>query len=173
MQAIGSLNAEVVVEKNDSSLLQIIEHNPTHLILSPGPGNPSHSGISKEALKYFQSKIPILGVCLGLQIIGECHGAKLGHAETPIHGQVEQVHHNGEGLFKGLKSPTPMARYHSLILSSQEWPELLEKSAWTEKGEIMGLRHKSISHLYGVQFHPESFMSDEGPTLIRNFLNVG
>lgn len=172
VQAIGALGAEVIVKRNDTLLSELVKVNPSHLVISPGPGNPSHAGVSKEAILHFASSIPILGVCLGLQVIGVMFGAKISRAPEPVHGQTEPIFHNGKGIFRGLSTPTTMARYHSLILRKEEWPSELEITAWTEEELIMGLRHREIPNLEAVQFHPESFMSTEGTLLLRNFLHV-
>lgn len=173
VQQIGSLGAETLVYRNDSDLNSILSLKPTHLVISPGPGNPSHTGISRAVIEYFQGQIPILGVCLGLQLIGEMNGAEVIRAPEPIHGQTDSIVHDGKGIFKKLSLPTKMARYHSLVLNADTWPsEKLEITARTPSGLVMGLRHRLHPHLEAVQFHPESFMSPEGDLLMRNFLSA-
>ncbi len=170
VQQIASLGAEVFVLRNDLCLQEMIAVNPTHLVISPGPGNPSHTGICRAAIEYYQGRIPILGVCLGLQLIGEIYGAKVVRAPKPVHGQSYEIFHKKESLFSNLATPTMMARYHSLVLT--QIPDCLEITAWTSDHLVMGLRHKTIPHLEGVQFHPESFMSEEGNLLMKTFLET-
>lgn len=170
VQVFGSLNCEVSVYRNDAALKKIIQLNPTHLVISPGPGNPIHAGVSAEAMNYFKNRIPVLGVCLGLQVMGSMHGMKVIRADEAVHGQQSEILHDGKGIFRNLNNPTKMARYHSLVLDKTTLPEELEISAYC--GDlIMGIRHKWISHFESVQFHPESFMSPEGSKLVNNFLN--
>lgn len=171
VQQMGALNCEIFVHRNDAPLSTVLKEDPTHLVISPGPGNPSHAGISRDVVEHFRGRIPVLGVCLGLQLIGEMYGARVVRAPQPVHGQTAAIFHNGEGVFSSIASPTNMARYHSLILDRNSFPSDLEMTAWTEEGLVMGIRHKHIANLEAVQFHPESFMSLEGETLMRNFLN--
>ena len=166
-QALAGLGAVVEVVRNDAVDLE--KGNPTHLVISPGPGRPDKSGKTLAAIHHFSGRIPVLGVCLGQQAIALAFGGHLGLAPAPVHGKVSEVHHDGRGLFRGLPDPFPAARYHSLAVSREGLPPELEVSAWTADGVVMGLRHRTLP-VEGVQFHPESFMTPEGPKLLASFL---
>jgi len=178
VQLIGSLGSEVYVQRNNTDLENLIRLNPTHLIISPGPGNPSHAGISMSAMDYFKGRIPVLGVCLGLQVMGSLYGVEVVRADEAVHGQQSKIFHDGRGVFKDLSNPCLMARYHSLILSSSNSllnSEFLEVTATCENLDmkiVMGIRHKFIANFEAVQFHPESFLSPEGSLLLSNFLSL-
>ena len=174
VQYFGELGAEVTVRRNDEITVADIEAaKPTHLCLSPGPCTPTEAGICLEALDYFKGKLPILGVCLGHQAIGQAFGGHVVRAAKPMHGKVDTLHHNNTGVFAGLPSPFNVTRYHSLIIERDQLPADLEITAWTnnneQTGEIMGVRHKTFN-IEGVQFHPESILSEHGHALLKNFL---
>jgi anthranilate synthase component 2 len=174
VQYFGELGAKVTVKRNDEITVHDIEAaQPTHLCLSPGPCTPTEAGICLEALTYFKGKLPILGVCLGHQAIGQAFGGHIVRAARPMHGKVDVLNHNGKGVFTGLPSPFNVTRYHSLIIERATLPADLEVTAWTDgdaqTGEIMGVRHKTLD-IEGVQFHPESILSEHGHALLKNFL---
>ena len=175
VQYFGELQADVQVFRNDKITVEEIEKlSPTHLVISPGPCTPNEAGISLEAIKHFSGKLPILGVCLGHQSIGQAFGGKIVHANAIMHGKTSIIHHNGQGIFKGIPGPFEATRYHSLVIEKQTMPDCLEVTAWTEneKGdidEIMGVRHKELD-VEGVQFHPESILTEHGHALLKNFL---
>ena len=171
VQYIGEMKAEVIVHRNDKIGLEEAEKiNPTHLVVSPGPGNPSTAGVSKLFIKHFGSKeIPVLGVCLGHQCIGEVFGGKVTEADRMMHGKTSPIYHDGKGIFRDLSNPFEATRYHSLVVREEHVPKELDISAHTSEGEVMGLRHKSLP-VAGVQFHPESIMTNEGKSLLENFL---
>ena len=139
-------------------------------MLSPGPCTPNEAGVSLAVIERFKGRVPILGVCLGHQAIGQAFGGKVVRAKTLMHGKVSRVHHSGEGVFRGLPTPYDATRYHSLAIERASCPDELEVTAWTEDGEIMGVRHRSLP-VEGVQFHPESILTQHGHALLRNFLN--
>jgi para-aminobenzoate synthetase component II len=175
VQRIGELNpnAEIEVHRNDQiSTDRIEERKPTHIIVSPGPCTPREAGVSVDVIDRFASRVPILGVCLGHQCIGQAFGGRIVRNERIMHGKTSPIHHDGEGIFRGLSNPFEATRYHSLVLERESFtqPDFVI-CAWTQEGEIMGVRHKSWP-LYGVQFHPESFLTVEGPRLLQNFLDV-
>jgi anthranilate synthase/aminodeoxychorismate synthase-like glutamine amidotransferase len=170
VQYVGELGKEVEVYRNDKITLEEIEAlSPESIIISPGPGRPDEAGISKSVIQTFAGKIPILGVCLGHQCIAEVHGAEVARGSRIMHGKVSQIYHNEKGIFKGIPSPFMATRYHSLIVKPESLKDLLELTAWTDRDEVMGLRHKD-KNLWGVQFHPESILTDEGKNILRNFL---
>lgn len=172
VQCIGELGREVEVARNDKITLREIEDKtPGHIIISPGPCTPRESGISNEVIKHFMGKIPILGVCLGHQCIAYVLGGEIVRAGRLMHGKTSMIHHDGKTIFRGLANPFEATRYHSLIVRPESLPSCLEVNAWAERDEIMGLRHKECL-LEGVQFHPESFLTEEGPKLIKNFLEL-
>ncbi|OHB89105.1 MAG: anthranilate/aminodeoxychorismate synthase component II [Planctomycetes bacterium RIFCSPHIGHO2_12_FULL_52_36] len=172
VQCIGELGREVEVARNDKITLREIEDKtPGHIIISPGPCTPRESGISNEVIKHFMGKIPILGVCLGHQCIAYVLGGEIVRAGRLMHGKTSMIHHDGKTIFRGLANPFEATRYHSLIVRPESLPSCLEVTAWAERDEIMGLRHKEYL-LEGVQFHPESFLTEEGPKLIKNFLEL-
>jgi anthranilate synthase/aminodeoxychorismate synthase-like glutamine amidotransferase len=173
---LESLGADVTVAKNDAISIEQIELlQPSHLMISPGPCTPNESGISLSAIEHFAGKLPILGVCLGHQAIGQVFGAKVVNAKQIMHGKTSEIFHLAKGVFSGLPSPFIATRYHSLVLADASLPEVLEITAWTqtlsgELDEVMGVRHKHFD-IEGVQFHPESVLSDFGLDLLQNFLN--
>lgn len=167
---VGEMGFPRLVKRNDEiSLTEIALLQPTHIILSPGPCTPNETGISLSLIKYFGHAIPILGVCLGHQTIGQAYGAKVIGAKNPTHGKASYIKHNSEGIFRGLKNPLYVARYHSLALAKENFPSDLEIIACTEDGEIMALQHR-INPVYGVQFHPESILTEQGKDLLYNFV---
>ncbi len=146
---------------------------PSHLVISPGPCTPKEAGVSAALIAHFRGRIPILGVCLGHQTIGDCHGMLVRRNAEPVHGKTSEIHHDGRGLFAGMSNPFVATRYHSLVVDPATIHEDFERTAWTARGEVMGLRWKApagASPLEGVQFHPESFLTVEGPRLLANFL---
>jgi anthranilate synthase/aminodeoxychorismate synthase-like glutamine amidotransferase len=168
-QYLGELGWEPVVYRNDRiTLAQIKEQAPSHIIISPGPGTPLDAGISNDVVRSFGGKIPLLGVCLGHQCIGHAYGGPIVRA-VPMHGKTSLIYHNEKTIYKGLPQPFPAARYHSLIIERRRLPSCLEVSATTATGEIMGVRHRDYI-VEGVQFHPESILTDVGHDLLRNFL---
>ncbi len=170
VQYFGELGAKVKVFRNDEiTLEQIAALNPSQLVISPGPCSPAEAGISVAAIKAFAGKLPILGVCLGHQSIGVAFGGKVVHAKRLMHGKTSQVQHTGQGVFRDLPNPLLCTRYHSLAIERDSLPDCLAVTAWTEDGEIMGVRHKTLA-VEGVQFHPESILSESGHDLLRNFL---
>ncbi|OXM82480.1 aminodeoxychorismate/anthranilate synthase component II [Paenibacillus rigui] len=171
VQYLGELGEQVEVRRNDEIDLAGIEAlKPDHILISPGPCTPNEAGISLSLIEHFKGKIPILGVCLGHQSIGQVFGGEVIRAERLMHGKTSPILHDGKTLFKNLPSPFTATRYHSLIVNRETLPDCLEISAETAEGEIMGLRHKEYP-IEGVQFHPESIITDHGLTILRNFLN--
>jgi anthranilate synthase component 2 len=169
-QYLSELGEQVVVVRNDKTTLNEIEKmKPCQIVISPGPSTPLRAGISNEAIRHFSPKLPILGVCLGHQCIGYSYGASVRQAKEIMHGKSSQIYHSGRGVFVGLPSPFPAIRYHSLVVLRDGLPDCLEVTAWTEDGTIMGLRHRQYP-VEGVQFHPESFMTQVGKDVLRNFL---
>ena len=175
VQYLGELGAEVVVRRNDQVTVAEIESmRPERILVSPGPCTPSEAGISVELIRHFAGKLPLLGVCLGHQAIGEAFGGNVVRAPKLMHGKTSEVQHDGKTVFRGLKSPMVATRYHSLIVEDKSLPAELEVSAWTKDGTsrtIMGLRHKKFP-IEGVQFHPESVLTTDGKELIANFLRA-
>ena len=171
VQYLGELGEEVKVVRNDDLGVDAIEQlAPGRIVLSPGPCTPNEAGVSLAVIERFKGRIPILGVCLGHQAIGQAFGGKVVRAKTLMHGKISRVHHSGEGVFRGLPTPYDATRYHSLAIERASCPDELEVTAWTEDGEIMGVRHRSLP-VEGVQFHPESILTQHGHALLRNFLN--
>ncbi|MEG4110074.1 aminodeoxychorismate/anthranilate synthase component II [Microcoleus sp. S13_C5] len=177
VQYLGELGAElpvaseVQVYRNDQiSLAEIRRLQPAAVVISPGPGRPEDAGISLELIKELGPTVPILGVCLGHQSIGQVFGGKIVSAPVLMHGKTSQVEHAGVGVFQGVESPMIATRYHSLVIEKQSCPEVLEITAWVEDGTIMGVRHREYPHIEGVQFHPESILTTSGKQLLRNFL---
>ena len=177
VQYLGELGAElpvaseVQVYRNDQiSLAEIRQLQPAAVVISPGPGRPEDAGISLELIKELGPTLPILGVCLGHQSIGQVFGGKIVSAPVLMHGKTSQVGHAGTGVFQGVESPMIATRYHSLVIEKQTCPEVLEITAWVEDGTIMGVRHREYPHIEGVQFHPESILTTSGKQLLRNFL---
>ena len=171
VQYLGELGQEIIVRRNDEINLDGIEAlKPDQILISPGPCTPNEAGISLDLINHFKGKIPILGVCLGHQSIGQAFGGDVVRADKLMHGKTSQIHHDGAGLFAGLPNPFTATRYHSLLVKRETLPDCLEITAWTVDGEIMGLRHKSYP-IEGVQFHPESIITEHGHDMLRNFLN--
>ncbi|NIH15698.1 aminodeoxychorismate synthase component II [Serratia symbiotica] len=173
-QYFCELGAEVLVKRNDELQLADIERLvPQHLVISPGPCTPNEAGISLAAIRHFAGKLPILGVCLGHQALGQAFGAEVVRARKVMHGKTSLIHHFGCGVFRGLNLPLTATRYHSLVLKAETLPECFEVTAWSERNgerdEIMGIRHRQLA-LEGVQFHPESILSEQGHQLLDNFL---
>lgn len=176
VQYFGELKVDVQVHRNDQITIKEIERlMPEYLVISPGPCTPNQAGISIEAIRHFSGKIPILGVCLGHQSIGQAFGGNIVHAKEIMHGKVSQIYHKGEGVFKNLYSPLEATRYHSLVIDIETLPDYLEITAWTENDggtidEIMGVRHKAFP-IEGIQFHPESILTQHGHAMLKNFLD--
>jgi len=170
VQYFGELGADVRVYRNDAITLDQIEQlAPKQLVISPGPCSPKEAGISVAAIQHFAGKLPILGVCLGHQSIGAAFGGNIVHAKRQMHGKISPIQHADVGIFRGLPNPFKATRYHSLAIERETLPDCLEITAWTEDGEIMGVRHKSL-YIEGLQFHPESIMTEGGHQLLKNFL---
>jgi len=174
VQYLGELGEKIKVFRNDKISIKDIEQlNPNHIIISPGPGVPSEAGISEQVIKYFTGKIPVLGVCLGHQAIGEAFGAKITRAKKLMHGKTSKIYHDNKTIFKGLPNPFEATRYHSLVINRKTLPKNIEISARTKDNEIMGIRLKNKSAIVeGVQFHPESILTNEGKKLLKNFLKL-
>jgi anthranilate synthase component 2 len=170
VQYLGELGEDVRVIRNDEmSVDQIEALKPQRVVLSPGPCTPNEAGVSLDVIHRMAGRVPILGVCLGHQAIGQAFGGRVVHAKTLMHGKVSPIHHEGKGVFEGLPTPYEATRYHSLAIERASCPATLEVTAWTEDGEIMGVRHRSLA-VEGVQFHPESILTQHGHALLRNFL---
>lgn len=175
VQYFGELGADVRVYRNDEITLEQIEQfAPQHIVISPGPCTPHEAGVSVATIERFAGKIPILGVCLGHQSIGQAFGGKIVHAREVMHGKTSQIYHQDKGVFKGLSNPLEATRYHSLVIERASLPECLEMTAWTQTpdgqvDEIMGVRHRELA-VEGVQFHPESILTQHGHDMLRNFL---
>lgn len=173
VQYLGELGADIRVFRNDKITIPEIEKlNPARIVISPGPCTPKEAGISVKVIKHFTGKIPILGVCLGHQSIGTAFGGDIINAPRLMHGKTSMIHHDGKTIFKNLPNPFEATRYHSLIIKRQTLPDCLEITAWTDRDEIMGVRHKEFI-VEGVQFHPESILTKIGKDLLRNFLKLG
>lgn len=171
-QYLSELGEEVAVVRNDKTTLdEIGEMSPERIVISPGPSTPLRAGISNDVIKHFGAIMPILGVCLGHQCIGYSYGGAFGQAKQIMHGKSSPIYHNGQGVLAGLPNPFSAIRYHSLIVKRDGLPDCLEITAWTDDGEIMGLRHKEYQ-VEGIQFHPESFMTVVGKDVLRNFINL-
>ena len=175
VQYLGELGADVHVYRNDNISLQEIEElQPEKIVISPGPCTPNEAGVSIDTIRQFAGRVPILGVCLGHQSIGQAFGGRIVHARAIMHGKTSMMHHSSEGVFRGLPNPFEATRYHSLVIEAASLPDCLEVTAWTvdaagEVDEIMGVRHKTMA-VEGVQFHPESILTGSGHDLLRNFL---
>ena len=171
---LGELGAAVDVVRNDQiTPLDVLDRRPEGVILSPGPCTPREAGVSAAMIERFRGRIPILGVCLGHQTIGDLHGMTVRRHDEPVHGKTSLVHHDGRGVFEGLPNPFPATRYHSLVVERDTVPESWEISAWLEDGLVMGLRSRDAgTSIEGVQFHPESFLTTDGPQLLGNFLAI-
>ena len=182
VQYFGALGHEVVVRRNDAiDLAGITALAPSHIVISPGPCTPNEAGISLATITHFAGKLPILGVCLGHQAIAQAMGARVVRAQRAMHGKTSFIEHDGEELFAGLNNPLQVTRYHSLVVEAASLPECLEVTAWSQRQqvneewlapEVMGLRHRSLP-LWGVQFHPESILSEQGMELLANFMRLG
>ena len=172
VQYLGELGENLKVFRNDKITLKKIKAlRPERIVISPGPGTPAEAGISKELIREFAAKVPVLGVCLGHQCIGEVYGGKVIPAKRLMHGKTSLIYHNSKGIFKNIPNPFEATRYHSLLVEKKSLPACLEITAWTKEGEIMGLQHKDYP-LFGVQFHPESILTKAGKDILRNFLKV-
>ena len=172
VQYLAELGEEVLVHRNDEiSLEQVAALKPSHIVISPGPCTPLQAGISVPLIRTFTGKIPLLGVCLGHQSIGQAFGGAIIPAQTLMHGKTSLIYHLGVGMFRGLPNPYTATRYHSLVVDRATLPACLEITAWAEDGDIMGLRHKTLS-VEGVQFHPESILTEHGHAILRNFLSL-
>ena len=172
VQYLGELGQKLVVKRNDAVTISAIKRlRPSSIVISPGPGRPSDAGISNELIKTFAGTIPILGVCLGHQCIGEVFGGDVVRAQRPMHGKTSRIYHTKTHLFAGLPDPFEATRYHSLIVKRETLPAQLAVTAWTKEREIMGLEHRRLP-VYGVQFHPESILTSSGKDLLRNFLKL-
>jgi anthranilate synthase component 2 len=170
VQYFSELGQDVVVHRNDKITIdQIKKLSPQYIVLSPGPCTPKEAGISLKVVDSFKDKVPILGVCLGHQTIGQAFGGKIIHAKTIMHGKTSEIHHTNEGVFKDIKSPFIATRYHSLVVEKTSCPDCFDITAWTEDDEIMSIKHKTMP-IEGVQFHPESILSQHGHDLLLNFL---
>jgi len=172
VQYVGTLGAEVIVHRNDAITVKELEKlKPDGLLISPGPGEPRDAGITEDAIRALAGKVPILGVCLGHQALGEVYGGRVVRAPRLMHGKTSPILHKGRGLFAGLDNPFEATRYHSLIVERETLPDALEITAWTPENELMGLKHKA-HETWGVQFHPESILTTSGMKLIENFLTL-
>ena len=171
VQYLAEIGQEVKVVRNDKiSIEEINKLNPQYIVISPGPCTPNEAGISLELIEAFKGKIPILGVCLGHQSIGQAFGGKIVHAQTIMHGKTSKIFHNNNGVFRDIKDPFIATRYHSLVIEKQTLPNCFDITAWTDDNEIMGIKHKELA-IEGVQFHPESILSEHGHDLLKNFLD--
>lgn len=171
VQYLAEIGQEVEVVRNDKiSIEEINKLNPQYIVISPGPCTPNEAGISLELIEAFKGKIPILGVCLGHQSIGQAFGGKIVHAQTIMHGKTSKISHNNKGVFRDIKNPFIATRYHSLVIEKQTLPNCFDITAWTDDNEIMGIKHKELA-IEGVQFHPESILSEHGHDLLKNFLD--
>jgi anthranilate synthase/aminodeoxychorismate synthase-like glutamine amidotransferase len=172
VQYLGTLGAEPVVHRNDALPVTEWEALPLEgLLISPGPGEPRDAGITEDAIRAFSGRVPILGVCLGHQAIGEVFGGRVIRAPRLMHGKTSPILHHGRGLFSGIENPFEATRYHSLIVERETLPDVLERVAWTPEGELMGIKHR-VHETWGVQFHPESVLTTSGLKLIENFLTL-
>ena len=177
VQYLGELGADVAVHRNDAISLQEIEDlAPEQIVISPGPCTPNEAGISMEVIRAFAGRVPLLGICLGHQSIGQVYGGDIVRAGRVMHGKISPIEHSGEGVFRGLEQPFNATRYHSLVIDKNTLPDCLEVTAWAlddagEREEIMGVRHKELL-VEGVQFHPESILSEQGHQLLKNFLDA-
>jgi len=172
VQYLGELGEELKVFRNDAiTLAEVKRLRPARIVISPGPGAPQSAGVSNAVIRELGGKIPILGVCLGHQCIGEVFGGKIVLAKRLMHGKTSPIRHDGEGVFRGLANPFNATRYHSLVVEPETFPKALKITARTDDGEIMGLRHQTMP-IYGVQFHPESILTEQGRQILKNFLEM-
>ncbi len=172
-QYLSELGEEVTVVRNNKVTLEEIDRmQPERIVISPGPSTPLNAGISNDAIRYFGTRLPILGVCLGHQCIGHSYGGLVVQANQIMHGKSSLIHHDSQGVFRGLPEPFPAIRYHSLVVQREGLPQCLEVTAWTDDGTIMGIKHRQHP-VEGIQFHPESFMTEGGKDILRNFLKGG
>lgn len=172
VQYLGELGEEVKTFRNDEIAIEEIEAlKPSRIMVSPGPCTPNEAGISLAVIEHFKGKLPLMGVCLGHQSIGQAFGGKVIRAKEIMHGKTSSLKHSDVGVFKGLENPFTVTRYHSLVVERESLPDCLEVTAWTDDGEIMGLRHKELA-IEGVQFHPESILTEHGHALLKNFLDT-
>jgi len=172
VQFLGEIGAEVEVFRNDKiTCAEIGERQPDHIVISPGPCTPNEAGISLEVVAAFGGRIPLLGVCLGHQSIGQAFGGSIIRGRTPVHGKTSQIFHDGKTIFAGVENPFTATRYHSLVVADPLPPEL-ELSAWTQDNVVMGIRHRTLPALEGVQFHPESILTAPGKQMLKNFLEM-
>lgn len=172
VQYFGELGSDMKVFRNDAlTLADIKKMKPQKIVISPGPGRPEGAGISVDVIKEFEGKIPLLGVCLGHQSMGYAYGAKIVRAGKIMHGKTSLIHHDQKEIFEGIQNPFEATRYHSLVIDQKTFPDCFEVTAWTDDGEIMGMRHKHCA-MWGVQFHPESILTIEGKNLLNNFLKI-
>nr|YP_009395516.1 Anthranilate synthase component II [Vertebrata isogona]ARW64552.1 Anthranilate synthase component II [Vertebrata isogona] len=172
VQCTGELGYSIIVIRNNKTILEKIENiNPTHIIISPGPGKPENSGISLEVIQKYSNQIPILGICLGHQAIGYIYGGIIKKLDRPVHGKTDEIINNQEDIFKDMPNIFKATRYHSLIIDQETFPDELKITAWTKDGIIMALQHKYYTKLRGVQFHPESLWTKEGKMILKNFLS--
>jgi anthranilate synthase component 2 len=170
-QYLSELKEEVMVVRNNKITIEEIENlNPERIVISPGPATPLQAGISNDVIRHFSGKLPILGVCLGHQCIGHVFGGRVDLAKSVMHGKSSLIHHTDKGVFEGMPNPFSAIRYHSLMVYKEGLPDCLEVTAWTEDGTIMGLKHRQFD-VEGIQFHPESFMTENGMKLLENFIN--
>ena len=171
VQYLAEIGQEVEVVRNDKiSIEEINKLNPQYIVISPGPCTPNEAGISLSLIEAFKGEIPILGVCLGHQSIGQAFGGRIIHAQTIMHGKTSKISHNNKGVFRGIKDPFIATRYHSLVIDRESLPDCFDVTAWTDDNEIMGIKHKELA-IEGVQFHPESILSEHGHDLLKNFLD--
>jgi para-aminobenzoate synthetase component 2 len=172
VQYLGEIGEDIKVFRNDKITIHEIERlNPERIVISPGPCTPKEAGVSVELIKHFSGKVPLLGVCLGHQAIGAAFGGEIVRAQRLMHGKTSMINHDGKTIFEGLPNPFEATRYHSLVIKKETLPGCLEITAWTDIGEIMGVRHKEFI-VEGVQFHPESILTKVGKDLLRNFLRL-
>ena len=170
VQYFGELEQDVAVYRNDKiTLAEVAQLKPRHVVISPGPCTPNEAGISVSLIKEFAGKVPILGVCLGHQAIGQAFGGKIVHAKQVMHGKTSAIRHHSNSVFRNLPNPLQATRYHSLVIEQASLPSCLEVTAWTDDGEIMGVRHRTLA-VEGVQFHPEAILTESGHALLTNFL---
>ena len=172
VQYLGEFGQDIKVVRNDKiRMFEIEQLVPTHILISPGPCTPTEAGVSLDVIQHFKGTIPMLGVCLGHQAIGQTFGGRVIRAQRPVHGKVSTIFHDGQGVFAGIVNPFKATRYHSLLLERESLPSCLEITAQTEEGEIMGVRHREFP-IEGVQFHPESILTEHGHVMMQNFLNM-